>query len=153
MKIDFNKPVVTKKGKLVSILTTDGPDKEFPIVGNIEGSTTLRCWDADGVFKGKNRAFDLENTTPCAPFTTEVTDGHGRVMLRLFVVPEDNKVVIEKEDCILMYEGRDVLNGHIPPRNYSSAQPVDRTKKSHLPGDLASAFFNSINLRDDVLQE
>lgn len=46
--IDFTKPVQTRGGKSVRIFTTlaDGQ----PVVGQIDGSTTINRWDIDGTF-------------------------------------------------------------------------------------------------------
>ena len=158
--IDVTKPLVTRKGKAVVVLTTEGPDKDFPIVGHLVGSSTMRLWNTDGFVKGKNRTFDLEKATPCDPFTTEVTDGHGRVMLRLLVVPEDNKVIVEKADCNLEKEGVNLLENpvyHIPADTTFHAspatQPLQQTpvpkghfikEKPRPAGGLATAFYNSL---------
>ena len=139
--IDVKKPIITRKGKPVTILTTTGPDKHFPIVGHLVGSSTMRSWNEDGVCKGKNRAFDIENATPCDPFTTEVTDGFGRVMLRLRVVPEDNEVVIEDVNCHLMYNGRGVIQKGV---NVPSGRTTTPTATKPMEGSLANAFYNQI---------
>lgn len=150
--IDVSKPLVTRKGKVVVVLTTEGPDKDSPIVGHLVGSSTMRMWNQEGIFKGKNREFDLENATPCDPFTTEVTDGYGRVMLRLLVVPEDNKVIVEKADCVLEKDGVNLLDKvvfHASP----ATQPLHQTPmyngnpvkdKPRPAGGLATAFYNSL---------
>lgn len=151
--IDTTKPIVTKKVKPVVVLTTEGPDKDFPIVGHLVGSSTMRMWSREGAFKGKNREFDLENAKPCNPFTTEVTDGHGRVMLRLLVVPEDNKVIVEKTGCILEKEGVNLLEKmtfHASPATqplhqnpmYSGNPVKDKPRPA---GGLATAFYNNLN--------
>lgn len=150
--IDVSKPLVTKKGKAVVVLTTEGPDKDFPIVGHLVGSSTMRMWSREGIFRGKNREFDLENATPCDPFTTEVTDGHGRVMLRLLVVPEDNKVIVEKVDCVLEKDGVNLLEKmsfHATPATQPLHQPPMYSgnpirDKPRPAGGLATAFYNSL---------
>lgn len=150
--IDVSKPLVTRKGKAVVVLTTEGPDKDFPIVGHLVGSSTMRLWSQEGAFKGKNREFDLENAKPCNPFTTEVTDGYGRVMLRLLVVPEDNKVIVEKVGCILEKDGVNLLDKtvfHASPATQPFHQPPmyngNPVKDKPRPeGGLATAFYNSL---------
>lgn len=142
--LDFNKPIVTKKGKSVVVLTTSGPDKNFPVVGHLRGSTTMRSWSLDGVSKGSNRSLDLENAKPCDPFTTEVTDGHGRVMLRLLVIPEDNEVVIEYVDCNLVYNGKEVIQKGIPVVRSTNHTYAPSATKPMVEGSLANAFYNQI---------
>lgn len=144
--IDVKKPIITRKGKPVTILTTTGPDKNFPIVGHLVGSSTMRSWNEYGVSKGKNREFDIENTTPCDPFTTEVTDGHGRVMLRLLVVPEYNEVVVKDVDCNLVYNGKEVIQKGVPIPVERLTNPIYATPatKPMVEGSLANAFYNQI---------
>lgn len=48
--IDLNKPVQTVYGKRVRILSTEGPNKHYPIVGYAEGSTALMTWTTDGKY-------------------------------------------------------------------------------------------------------
>jgi hypothetical protein len=52
--------VVTKDGRLVELIGTDLDDKEYPIVGRIEGLHGNNCWTENGKFLSyKDTDFDL----------------------------------------------------------------------------------------------
>lgn len=42
--------VVTRDGELVELIGTDSNDKEYPIVGRIEGFHENDCWTENGKF-------------------------------------------------------------------------------------------------------
>jgi len=58
--LDFNKPVQTKSGKQVEILTTDGRG-QYPIVGYIEGSDSPACWTREGHLVAGNSEFSMNS--------------------------------------------------------------------------------------------
>lgn len=47
-ELDFSKPVETLDKKPVRILSTDGPDSNFPIIGVIGDERFLSLWSKDG---------------------------------------------------------------------------------------------------------
>jgi len=49
MTIDFSKPVETGNGEDVVILSTDGPNEEYPVVGYVEGELAITTWTKEGV--------------------------------------------------------------------------------------------------------
>lgn len=53
MVIDPKLPVFTRDGRPVQIITTDGRNKDYPVVGYTGGNQNLTHWTADGrIFKG-----------------------------------------------------------------------------------------------------
>lgn len=50
MTIDFSKPVQTRDGRKVRVLCTDGPNRDRPIVGFVEGDTDPSTWTKEGLY-------------------------------------------------------------------------------------------------------
>ena len=59
MSINLNKPLRTRYGKSVTILSTEARGK-YPIIGYIEDDQDLNYWSKDG-FSDKHGPMDLEN--------------------------------------------------------------------------------------------
>ena len=49
--LDFSKPLEVEGGSSVRIISTTGPDKDYPIIGCIEGDTHILTWDKHGLCK------------------------------------------------------------------------------------------------------
>ena len=66
MKLDWNKPIETKGGLEVTILTKDGQDKNFPVVGEIKlsdnGDFVVSKWDING-YSVTDQSFDVVQKT------------------------------------------------------------------------------------------
>ena len=61
MTLDLTKPVQTRDGQPVKIITTEGRYPEFPIVGYIGSSEYLELWALDGSNRMTRRCDDLVN--------------------------------------------------------------------------------------------
>lgn len=67
MKFDLTKPLQTRDGRTVRILCTDGPEKCFPVVGFVDGSSSPIMWTLSGYWRhGSDKAYglDLINVPP-----------------------------------------------------------------------------------------
>lgn len=65
--IDWTKPVQIRKGQPVTILTTKGRTKDYPIMGYIGEDIRLYLWKEDGSFpsaEGSTTKYDLINVPP-----------------------------------------------------------------------------------------
>ena len=61
MTLDLTKPVQTRDGQPVEIITTKGRYPEFPIVGYIGSSEYLELWALDGSNRNVRGRADLVN--------------------------------------------------------------------------------------------
>lgn len=66
--LDLSKPVQTRDGRRVTLLSTAGRG-DYPIVGYIDGSSDIRTWCHVGTFfSGAKRACDLINVAETVEF-------------------------------------------------------------------------------------
>ena len=61
MTLDLAKPIMTRDGQPVEIITTKGRYPEFPIVGYIGSSEYLELWALDGSNRNVRGRADLVN--------------------------------------------------------------------------------------------
>jgi hypothetical protein len=59
--IDFDKPVQTRDGRRVTILTVEARDKDYPILGYVGEDTDLACWSTEGNRSWGSGCFSLIN--------------------------------------------------------------------------------------------
>lgn len=102
-ELDFSRALRTYQNKLVTIITTNGPDKEKPIVGSVEGEKEIFIWNKCGI--NHKREYDLEYTPVREKYYISVTesgttfheDFAGLVMypnvLAQLIVDPSNKIV------------------------------------------------------------
>ena len=106
--LDFSKPLEVEGGSSVRIISTTGPDKDYPIIGCIEGDTHILTWDKHGLCKGyASGEYDLFYAPPKEKYYATVTTdcvSYGEfqelelfpnVMAQLIVDPENKKVRIQ----------------------------------------------------------
>lgn len=60
MSINLNKPLRTRYGEPVTILSTEARGR-YPIIGYIEDHQDLKYWSKDGLSDTHNSSMDLEN--------------------------------------------------------------------------------------------
>lgn len=67
-KLDLSKPVQTRDGRSVRLITTDGGSGTFPVIGLIAGAEVPQAWRPTGHFFGLDSdggsCFDLVNVPP-----------------------------------------------------------------------------------------
>ncbi|MCK9530393.1 MAG: hypothetical protein M0R77_07505 [Gammaproteobacteria bacterium] len=147
--IDFNKPVQTIKGKPVIVITTNGPDQNFPIVGHIKNSEVIRSWNLYGKLRKGSESFNIQNAPPLDDFVVDIVDGNGRLMANVKVMPEENRISVETKEGISLYKNGKSVN-EVAIKRESAPAPVPE-------GDLASAFFKQFSsngrILDDGLEE
>lgn len=70
---DITKPVMTRSGTPVRILSTAGPSKSYSIVGYLEGSVMIYVWSDSGIYLPGDVSgeMDLVNVPP-APLAVDV---------------------------------------------------------------------------------
>ena len=49
-ELDFTKPITTRDGRKIRILCTDGPNKEYPIVGYVDNDIFEYHWKSNGSY-------------------------------------------------------------------------------------------------------
>lgn len=66
MALDRSKPVQTRNGVPVRIITWTEGTAEYPVVGVVEGSSTVQCWTSEGTYLGTGGEdyMDLVNVPP-----------------------------------------------------------------------------------------
>ena len=63
MILDLDKPLQTRDGRPVTLITTAGREP-WPLAGYVAGDSILKCWKANGAYQNDEReyAIDLFNT-------------------------------------------------------------------------------------------
>lgn len=120
--IDWDKPVQTVSGLEATVYTTEGRDREYPVVGEVcydDGESRISKWNPEGVAYGSNGKFppyDLVN------------------------VPEKNTQVlnINRED-----------NGYIWGHLYDSRTAADKFAASFRIACIEVTFTEGDGLNDD----
>ena len=89
--IDFNKPVRTKSGEPVEIVTTEGREP-YPVIGYVEDSDVPECWAKDGRYKDEEvtLSLDLENIPQKRSGWVNVYTIKGPGVFRDRIVHENN---------------------------------------------------------------
>lgn len=152
--LDLDKPLETLSGKPISIISFDGPVKDFPIVGYIKGSEVIRTWSREGKLRGATGGSQMHiiNSAPLPEYTLKVTDGHSEVLAVLKVIPEENRIEVLSLNGVSLYkDGKDIGNLKPTPssRERGTVHPKEIVGKvvqhTQSPqGGLATAFFNQI---------
>lgn len=162
--LNLDKPLETLFGKPISVISFDGPVKDFPIVGYIKGSEVIRTWSREGKLRGAAGSSQMHiiNSAPLPEYELEVTDGHSEVLAVLKVIPEESRIeVVSLNGVSLFKDGMDIGNLNPTPsiRERGTVHPKEIVGKvvqhSQAPqGGLATAFFNQIKSgsADDVLE-
>jgi hypothetical protein len=147
-KIDFDKPVQTYSGKYVTIFTTTGPDKEWPVVGSVEGSKVTFQWNLEGVVKNKKEQYNLEQAPDYTEYSTSITEGEhnrGKEVVYVQILPTEKKVVFRlKEGWTGEVLGE--LNKTIStPKTHTKTPSESHSKQEDdPPGGLAGVFFKQV---------
>lgn len=161
--LDLNKPLETQSGKPISIISFEGPVKDFPVVGYVKGSEVIRIWSKEGQLRGAKPDSDLNitNSPPLPAYELEVTDGHSKVLAVLKVIPMEDRIeVVSLNGVSLFKDGEDIGKPRSPTvfREGGTVHPKEATGMVSHPqapqGGLATAFFNQIKSgsADDVLE-
>lgn len=136
-KIDFNKPVQTKDGKYVTILTSDGPDASFPVVGYVEGRKAVLTWDMDGVPKTGGTKWELEQAPDYERYSISLTEGEGGrgADIAKVIVDPENKTIAVRPKNGWKVEGQNINR---PDTKREEATPAEAA------GGLANLFYNDV---------
>lgn len=150
MNINFDKPVQTCSGKYVTIFTTHGPDKDWPIVGGVEGSKATFQWNLDGVVRNKKEQYNLVQAPDFEDYTTDVTEGEngrGDWVASVEVLPSEKKVKFHVNEG-WTYEVLGGANKSVSspkkPTQITSTGDSSVIATEDPPGGLAGAYFKQL---------